>query len=102
MRNPDSPQLRCDDVQEIADLAKSQTGHSKVHIVLDGDLTEQKLEKLREFMLDHEGGCSVFLHIRESDKETVVLASHQIKVRSDFEIPEESELRPIVSDIWTE
>ena len=102
LRNPDSPQLLCDSVQEIADLAKSATGHSKVHIVLDGPFTEQQLEKLREFMLDHEGGCQVFLHIKGPEKDTVVLASHQIKVRSDIEIPEDSELKQFISEIWTE
>ena len=102
LRNADNPQLRCDTVQEIADLSKTPVVRSKLHIVLEGSYTEQQLEKLREFMLDHEGGCSVFLHIREPEKETVVLATHQIKVKSDFEIPEDSELKTFVSDIWAE
>ncbi|MBR4684327.1 MAG: DNA polymerase III subunit alpha [Spirochaetia bacterium] len=101
-RNPDSPQLRGNEVKEIDDLAKSQTGHSQVHIVLQEPFTEAQLENLREFMLDHEGGCSVFLHIKGTGKETVVHANHQIKVKSDFNVPEESELWQFITDIWKE
>lgn len=104
MRNPDSPQLRCDEVKEIDDLVKSQVGHSSVHLVLEEPWNSQQLNKLREFMLDHEGNCQVFLHLplRLYDKEIIVKANHLIKVKSDFEIPEDSELKTIVSDIWTE
>ena len=102
LRNPDSPQLRGETVQEIEDFSKSHQGASQVHIKIDEPFTEQQLEKLKDFMLDHEGGCSVFLHIKDSGKETVVQVTHQIKVKSDFDVPEESELRKIITDIWKE
>ena len=101
LRNMDSPQLRGKKVEEIDDL-KTHGSFSQVHIAVEEPFTENQLEKLREFMLDHEGGCSVFLHIKGSDKETVVLVNHQIKVKSDFDVPEESELRQFVTDIWKE
>ena len=101
LRNPDSPQLRGEKVEEIDDI-KTHNSFSQVHIAIDGTFSENQLEKLREYMLDHEGGCSVFLHIREPEKETVVQANHQIKVKSDFDVPEESELRQFITDIWKE
>ena len=102
LRNPDSPQLRCDSVEEIETLDKKHHGANQVHIRLDEPFTEQQLEKLREYMLDHEGGCSVFLHINDAGKETVVLVNHQIKVKSDFDIPKDSELRQFITEFWTE
>ena len=101
LRNMDSPQLRCDGVQEIDDINRNSS-FSQVHIVLEEPFTEAQLEKLREYMLDHEGSCPVFLHIRDTGKETVVQANHQIKVKSDFDVPEESELKQFVTDFWKE
>ena len=96
-----NPQLRCEEVHEIKDLA-AHSSSSQVHIRLGNSFTEQQLQKLREYMLDHEGSCSVFLHIQDSGKETVVLATHQIKVSGDFNVPEESELHQFITDIWKE
>ena len=73
----------------------------KTIALLKGSKTAQ-LEKLREYILDHEGSCPVFLHIKDAGKETVVQANHQIKVKSDFDMPEESELRQFVTDFWKE
>ena len=101
-RNPDSPQLRGETVEEIEDLNKTHHGFTQVHIKLKEPFTEQQLEKLREYMLDHEGGCSVFLHIEGTGKDTVVQATYQIKVSSSFDVPEESELRQFIADIWKE
>ena len=102
LRNPDSPQLRGESVQEIDELSKNHQNASQVHIKLDESFSEQQLEKLREYMLDHEGGCSVFLHINEAGKETVVQVNHQIKVKSDFDVPLDSELRQFITDFWKE
>ena len=102
LRNIDSPQLRGETVQEIDELSRTHSSFSQVHIAIEEPFSEQQLEKLREYLLDHEGGCSVFLHIKGSDKESVVQASHQIKVKSDFDVPEESELRQFITDIWKE
>ena len=102
LRNPDSPQLRGESVQEIDELSKNHQNASQVHIKLDESFSEQQLEKLREYMLDHEGGCSVFLHINEAGKETVVQVNHQIKVKSDFDVPQDSELRQFITDFWKE
>ncbi|MBR4159102.1 MAG: DNA polymerase III subunit alpha, partial [Spirochaetia bacterium] len=102
LRNADSPQLRGETVMEIEDLNKTHHGFTQVHIRLNGPFTEQQLEKLREYMLDHEGGCSVFLHIGGTEKDTVVQATYQIKVSSSFDVPEESELRQFIADIWKE
>ncbi len=102
LRNPDSPQLRGESVQEIEELSKNHQNASQVHIKLDESFSEQQLEKLREYMLDHEGGCSVFLHINEAGKETVVQVNHQIKVKSDFDVPQDSELRQFITDFWKE
>ena len=96
-----NPQLRCEEVHEIKDLS-AHSSSSQVHIRLGNSFTEQQLQKLREYMLDHEGSCSVFLHIQDSGKETVVLATHQIKVSGDFNVPEESELHQFITDIWKE
>ena len=102
LRNPDSPQLRGESVQEVEELSKNHQNASQVHIKLDESFSEQQLEKLREYMLDHEGGCSVFLHINEAGKETVVQVNHQIKVKSDFDVPQDSELRQFITDFWKE
>ena len=96
-----NPQLRCEEVHEIKDLS-AHSSSSQVHIRLGNSFTEQQLQKLREYMLDHEGSCSVFLHIQDSGKETVVLATHQIKVSGDFNVPEESEFHQFITDIWKE
>ncbi len=102
LRNADSPQLRGETVVEIEDLNKTHHGFTQVHIRLNEPFTEQQLEKLREYMLDHEGGCSVFLHIGGAEKDTVVQSTYQIKVSSSFDVPEESELRQFIADIWKE
>ena len=101
LRNPDSPQLRGEKVEEIDEI-KTHNSFSQVHIAIEEPFEEKQLEKLREYLLDHEGGCSVFLHIKGPDKETVVQVSHQIKVKGDFDMPEESELRQFITDIWKE
>jgi len=101
LRNLDSPQLRGEKAEEIDEI-KTHSSFSQVHIIVEEPFTEKQLEQLREYMLDHEGGCSVFLHIKGSGKETVVQANHQIKVKSDFNVPEESELRQFITDIWKE
>ena len=101
LRNPDSPQLRGEKVEEI-DQLKTHGGFNQVHIRIGEPFTEQQLEKLKEYMLDHEGGCSVFLHIVDTDKETVVQVNYQIKVKSDFDVPQDSELRQFITDIWKE
>ena len=96
------PQLKCYSVEDIDTFSKTYHGANQVHIRLGNSFTEQQLQKLREYMLDHEGSCSVFLHIQDSGKETVVLATHQIKVSGDFNVPEESELHQFITDIWKE
>ena len=96
------PQLKCYSVEDIDTFSKTYHGANQVHIRLGNSFTEQQLQKLREYMLDHYGGCLVFLHIQDSGKETVVLANCQIKVRSDFDVSEESELRQFITDIWVE
>ncbi len=101
LRNPESPQLRGEKVEELDEI-KTHANFSQVHIAIEEPFEEKQLEKLREYMLDHEGGCSVFLHIKGSDKETVVKVNHQIKVKGDFAVPEESELRQFITDIWKE
>ena len=101
LRNPDSPQLRGEKVEEIDEI-KTHSSFSQVHIAIEEPFEEKQLEKLREYLLDHEGGCSVFLHIKGPDKETVVQVNHQIKVKGDFDVPEESELRQFITDIWKE
>ena len=97
-----NPQLKCYSVEDIDTFSKTYHGANQVHIRLGNSFTEQQLQKLREYMLDHYGGCLVFLHIQDSGKETVVLANCQIKVRSDFDVSEESELRQFITDIWVE
>ena len=96
------PQLKCYSVEDIDTFSKTYHGANQVHIRLGNSFTEQQLQKLREYMLDHYGGCLVFLHIQDYGKETVVLANCQIKVRSDFDVSEESELRQFITDIWVE
>jgi DNA polymerase-3 subunit alpha len=100
--NSDLPQLKCDSVEDINTFNKNYHGANQVHIRLKEPFSEEQLENLREYMLDHEGCCFVFLHIGDPSKETVVQANCQIKIRSDFEIPEGSELRQFVTDIWAE
>ena len=97
-----NPQLKCYSVEDIDTFSKTYHGANQVHIRLGNSFTEKRLQKLREYMLDHYGGCLVFLHIQDSGKETVVLANCQIKVRSDFDVSEESELRQFITDIWVE
>ncbi|MBR4437014.1 MAG: DNA polymerase III subunit alpha, partial [Spirochaetales bacterium] len=101
LRNIDSPQLRGEKVEEIDEI-KTHSSFSQVHIVIEEPFSEMQLEKLKEYMIDHEGGCSVFLHIKGSDNETVVQVNHLIKVKGDFDVPEESELRQFITDIWKE
>ena len=63
---------------------------SSVHILLDtGEATREKLEELRDILLDYRGPCPAYLHLMEpSRRETVLEMSEDFSVRPCSELVE--------------
>jgi DNA polymerase-3 subunit alpha len=61
---------------------------SSVHILLDtGDVTREKLEELRDILLDYRGPCPAYLHLMEpSRRETILEMSEDFSVRPCSEL----------------
>ena len=63
---------------------------SSVHILLDAsDATRERLEELRDILLDYRGPCPAYLHLMEpSRRETILEMSQDFSVRPCSELAE--------------
>ena len=61
---------------------------SSVHILLDAsEATRERLEELRDILLDYRGPCPAYLHLMEpSRRETVLEMSQDFSVRPCSEL----------------
>ncbi len=75
----------------------------EVHLRIDSSLvTEQQFTPLRDFLFESSGSCSVYLHLKESDKTYIVKAANQITVSSDDDFMEQVLEMPGVVQAWKE
>jgi DNA polymerase-3 subunit alpha len=71
--------VKVDDMLEPKDLARRAV--REVHVRLRDDIGgEESLHRLREYLLDHRGGCGVIFHLGADGGDVVVRASAQIQV----------------------
>ncbi|MCQ2604206.1 MAG: DNA polymerase III subunit alpha [Spirochaetia bacterium] len=95
-----NPQFICETVQETDEL--SAHGHTQVHIRLKDKFDEHNLCILREYLLDHNGNCTVFFHINNNNSEVVVMANPQLRTSAEIDLTENIEFDTIVADCWKE
>jgi len=95
------PKVKVDDMLEPKDLARRPS--RAVHVRLRDDIgSEEGLHRLREYLLDHRGGCGVFFHLGADGGEVVVRASAQIQVSDADEVLAGIREHPQVAETWKE
>ncbi len=69
-------------VEELTPLEQAREELADaVNVLLSGpNLTDEKLEVLRDIFARHEGSCSVFLHVEIDDAQRTVIRSRDLKV----------------------
>ncbi len=89
----------------MAPGALPQKPAQAVHVRLNEEVgTEESLHKIREYLLDRRGGCSLFFHLGSGNGrgEIVVEASSQIRVAYAEDVLAGLREYPQVADVWTE
>jgi DNA polymerase-3 subunit alpha len=97
------PKVKVDDIVEPGALP--QRAAQAVHVRLRDEVgSEESLHKMREYLLDRRGSCSLFFHLSGSNGtlETVVLASSQIQVADSQDVLDHIREFPQVADVWKE
>ena len=73
----------------------------EVHILLDdGFNSEKQVFKLKEFLFDTSGACSVYIHINAGDSSYTIKANTQLSVPGTKEFLEALKDQPFVKDAW--
>ncbi len=73
------------------------------HIRLNGNSEEEeRLEELKETLLDHNGKSPVFFHIKDKGREIIIRASEHILVDPDSVLLDMVKKKPEVADVWKE
>ena len=73
----------------------------EVHILLDdGFNSEKQVFKLKEFLFDTSGTCSVYIHINAGDSSYTIKANTQLSVPGTKEFLEALKDQPFVKDAW--
>ena len=73
----------------------------EVHILLDdGFNSEKQVFKLKEFLFDTSGTCSVYIHINAGDSSYTIKANTQLSVPGTKEFLETLKDKPFVKDAW--
>jgi DNA polymerase-3 subunit alpha len=94
------PKVKVDDMMEPQELARREV--RAVHVRLREEAgSEEGLQRLLEFMLDHRGTCGVYLHLGGNGG-TVIRASAQILVSDADEVLAGIREHPEVADAWRE
>lgn len=91
-------------VESIED-AKTLENHSakSVHVQLEPSFTsEAALTKLKDFLFDKMGSCSVYFHIDIGKNPFVIKASNQINISASPEVIKELKEIDYVKEVWTE
>ena len=76
---------------------------SEVHVRFSDQLEgEAVLYTLREFLLEQDGDCALFLHMgsRDKDSERVVRASTALSISANGEVLAKMKAYPFVADVW--
>jgi DNA polymerase-3 subunit alpha len=97
----DTPQIKVDEIKAPEEL--KIIGVPEIHVELvDDDFSEEDLIDLRSFFQDISGPGTLFLHIPEKGRKTVIKASNQLGLAvDDFSIKRLTE-KPAVAAAWKE
>ena len=97
----DTPSFNVEAIENAQDLENHSA--QSVHIQMDASFTsEAALTKLKDFLFDKMGSCSVYFHIDTGKNPFVVKASSQINVSATPEVIKELKEIDYVKDVWTE
>ncbi len=97
----DKPQIKVDEIKVPDEL--KVIGVPEIHIELvDNEYSEEDLIDLRSFFQDNPGPGTLFLHIRENDKKTIVKASNQLGLAVDDFVINRIKDRSAVAAAWKE
>ena len=66
----------------------------------DGFNSEKQVFKLKEFLFDTSGTCSVYIHINAGDSSYTIKANTQLSVPGTKEFLEALKDQPFVKDAW--
>jgi DNA polymerase-3 subunit alpha len=97
------PKVKVDDIMEPNALP--QRAAQAVHVRLRDEVgTEESLHRMREYLLDRHGSCSLYFHLGGADggAEVVVQASSQIQVADSPDVLDHIREFPQVADVWKE
>ena len=97
----DSVSFAVDSIEE----AKELENHSaqNVNIQLEPLFRNAaEIEKIKDFLFDEKGNCSVYFHIDTGKNPFVVKVNNQLTITSDPEVLEELRKYDYVKDVWTE
>lgn len=90
-----------EEVLEPSDLKDFVT--SSVHIQLEPDFSNQSgISKIRDFLFDNSGNCSVYFHIDTGNNPYVIKASDQLHISATESCIKELSQLDYVKTVWTE
>ncbi|GHT48035.1 DNA-directed DNA polymerase [Spirochaetia bacterium] len=74
----------------------------EVHIKLSGDAlnSADDFTQIRDYIIDHNGSCALFLHIQTNEKEFVIAAANQLNINPLKSNIEDLKYFPFVLDAW--
>ena len=93
-------------VETVMDPDQLQTRLTRsVHVRFSSDINEdqESLLRLRDYLIEKAGECSVYFHlVGEGEEEYIIKASAQISMSGDDAILEEVRAYPQVEEVWKE
>ncbi|MDR3302734.1 MAG: DNA polymerase III subunit alpha [Spirochaetaceae bacterium] len=92
-------------VEEIADInTLSEKSWKEVHIRLceNSVQTEENLLPIRDYITEHSGSCSVYIHLPLEDGEMIIKPKASMRVRSEEEHINTLKDIVVVDDVWRE
>jgi len=97
----DKPQIKVDEIKIPGEL--KIIGVPEIHIELvDNEYSEEDLIDLRSFFQDISGPGTLFLHVPENGKATIVKASNQLGIAVDDLTISQINKKPAVASAWKE
>ncbi len=92
--------FKVEEVKNPEDLPEQEA--REVHIRISPDMEESDAERIRDFVLDKHGNCSVYIHIRKQGKEFVIKASNSLSLSSHNDVLSVLKTYPRIQEVWKE
>jgi len=100
-KGKESPSLLVDSIEDPQALENYAA--QSVHLSIEPNFNnESAIVKLKDFLFDKMGNCSVFFHISVENVPYVIKANSQISISSSPEVLKELRNIPFVKEVWTE